>query len=321
MSEELKRPNRVVIALGGNSLGNSAEEEMDAINKAVPFLIELAKMGNEIIITHGNGPQVGMFQNAMRIAHQMAGRFPLIDLTDSVAITQGFIGYHLQQGLVNEIIRQNLPWHVATIITRIEVDKDDPAFTDPEKPIGAFFTPSQVMDMVKEDPSLQFMEDSGRGCRRAVASPEPKRILEAASILNLIDNDFIAIACGGGGIPVAKQEDGTYQSIPCVLDKDLASELLAEDCDAEMLILLTGVEYVSINFGRPDQEDLKNLSVADAERFLAEGQFGKGSMEPKVKAAIRFVKSKPGRVAIIGKLDKAPEAFKGQSGTRFIGPS
>lgn len=311
------KPQRIVVALGGNSLGNSAAEEMDAINEAVPFLIELAKMGNDIIVTHGNGPQVGMFQNAMRVAHHHAERFPTINLTDSVAITEGYIGYHLQQGLSNEIIRQDLPWHVATVLTRIEVDKNDPAFKDPEKPIGAFFTHDQVVEMVKKDPTLHFMEDSGRGYRRAVSSPDPKRILESDSILTLINDGYIVIACGGGGIPVVRQEDGTYKSMPCVLDKDLASEMLAISSHADMLVLLTGVEHVSINFDTPEQQDLTDMTVEEAEKYLAEGQFGKGSMEPKVRAAVKFAKSDPNRVAIIGKLDKAPEALHGKSGTRI----
>ena len=308
---------RIVIALGGNSLGNSAEEEIKAVNSAVPFLLELAKMGHQLVITHGNGPQVGMFQNALRLAHGVATRFPEINLADSVAITEGYIGYHLMQGLQNEIIREGLPWKVAYALTRMEVDPNDPAFEEPDKPIGAFFTPKQVNEMVKQNPTLHFMEDSGRGCRRAVASPVPQKIVDIDAIMSLINAGFITIACGGAGIPVVKEPDGTYRSMPCVLDKDYSSEMLAIACDADLLILLTGVEHVALNFGKPNEIDLTECSVKDALRYLDEGQFGKGSMEPKVRAAVRFVQSKPGREAIIGKLDKAPEAVRGESGTKI----
>ena len=308
---------RIVIALGGNSLGMSADEESAAIDTAVPFLLDLATHGNEIIITHGNGPQVGMFQNAMRIAHDHIEAIPEIDLSDAVAITQGFIGYHLQQELSNEIIRRKLPWQVATVITRIEVNKDDPAFKDPVKPIGRFLSPEEIAEERADEPDARFMEDSGRGCRRAVASPVPLRIVEAPSILNLIDNDFIAIACGGGGIPVTREIDGTYRSISGVLDKDLASALLANDCGAEVLLLLTGVDHVALDYNKMSQIDLAQLSVEDADYYMAQGQFGKGSMEPKVRAALEFVRNYPDRLCIIASLEKAADALAGRSGTRF----
>lgn len=311
----LKRPHRIVIALGGNALGNSTAEEMERIDKAVPSLVGLARLGNEIIITHGNGPQVGMVQNVFEIAHDMNPANPTVDLSDAVALTQGFIGYHLQQGLTNELIREHLPWQVATVVTTIEVDANDPAFEHPEKPIGRFLSDEEIREAKIHDHNLQFMEDSGRGCRRAVASPDPKRIVEADSIVNLIDSGYIAIACGGGGVPVVRDKQGCYHSIPCVLDKDLASELLAEDCDADMLFLLTAVDYVAINFGTPEQRNLKEMTVPEAERYLKEGQFGKGSMKPKVEAAIRFVKSKPGRECVIASLESAPLAMHGKSGT------
>lgn len=310
---------RIVIALGGNSLGNSAEEEIKAVQSAVPFLLELAKMGHQIVVTHGNGPQVGMFQNALRIAHGAATRFPEINLADSVAITEGYIGYHLQQGLQNEIIREGLPWKTATVLTRVEVDPKDPAFGNPDKPIGAFFTPKQVMEMVKQNPTMHFMEDSGRGCRRAVASPVPKKIVDIDAIMTMINAGYITVACGGAGIPVVQNPDGTYKSMPCVLDKDYSSEMLAIACEADLLILLTGVEHVCLNFGKPDQKELTHVTVKEALKYLDEGQFGAGSMEPKMRAAVRFVQSKPGREAIIGKLDKAPEAVRGDSGTRIMG--
>jgi carbamate kinase len=208
------------------------------------------------------------------------------------------------------------PWHVCTIVTEIEVDKDDPAFKNPTKPIGAFLTKEQA-DMAKlEDPSATFVEDSGRGYRRVVASPQPKAIVEKDAILNALDAEFIVIACGGGGIPVY-EEDNALVGVPAVIDKDLAGELLAQDTDADKLILLTAVDYVAVNFGKPDQKNLEDITVEEAEQYVAEGQFGKGSMEPKVKAGIKFAKSRPGRVCIIGSLDKASEIMDGKSGTRI----
>ncbi len=317
MAEPVGRPNRVVVCLGGNALGSTPEELQHCIAETTPALLRLIDLGNEIIITHGNGPQVGWMQKAFAIAHMADPEIPDLPLPDCGAVTQGYIGYYLQQGLENEIRREGKPWHVATVITQIEVDKDDPSFKHPVKPIGEFYTEDQA-DMARLlDPSLIFMEDSGRGYRRAVASPMPLRIIETPSIMNLLDSGYIVLACGGGGIPVVEDEHGLLHGVNAVLDKDLGGEILAEECDADVLFLLTQVNHVSINFGKPDQIDLSDLSVADAKRYLAEGQFGKGSMEPKVEAAVRFAESKPGRVAIIGALERAPEIMRGQSGTHI----
>ena len=318
MPKTLEVPNRVVVALGGNALGDTPEEQIERANNTAKALIGLIEQGNEIIITHGNGPQVGMIQNAFAAAHDAIGT-PAMDLPECGAMSQGYIGYHLQQAIGREMHRRYKRWHVATVVTQIECDPDDPAFQNPTKPIGPFYTEEQAKEIMAEDPSKTFVEDSGRGWRRVVASPEPKKIVEQPSILNLLDNEFIVIACGGGGIPVVRDysDHGVYKGVPAVIDKDLGGELLAEDCKADVLFLLTAVEHVAINFGKPNQENLTDLTADEAERLADEGQFGKGSMEPKVRAAIKFARSLPGRVCIIGALDKAAETMSGLSGTRI----
>ena len=310
---------RVVIALGGNALGDTPEEQIERVRAAAPELLSLIMQGNEIIITHGNGPQVGMIQKAFTYAHQADEKIPMLDLPECGGMSQGYIGYHLQQAIGVALHKAYKRWHVATVVTQTEVDPEDPAFENPTKPIGAFLTEEQAQAEMAAHPEQKYVEDSGRGWRRVVASPEPKKIVEAPSILNLLDNEFIVICTGGGGVPVVRDyaDKGAYKGVAAVIDKDLGGELLAEDCEADVLILLTAVDHVAINFGKPDQVDLEDVTVEEAERYLAEGQFGKGSMEPKVKAGIRFAKSRPGRVCIIGSLDKAGDAMAGKSGTRI----
>ena len=312
------RPDRVVVALGGNALGNTPKEQVEHVDAAAHALLGLIEQGNEIIITHGNGPQVGIIQNAFAAAHDAIGT-PEMDLPECGAMSQGYIGYHLQQAIGREMHRRYKRWHAATVVTQIEVDPEDPAFDNPTKPIGPFLTEEAAKAAMAEDPSKTFVEDSGRGWRRVVASPEPKKIVEAESILNLLDNQFIVIACGGGGIPVVRDwaNKGVYQGVPAVIDKDMAGELLAEDCVAQVLFLLTAVEHVAVNWGTPEQRDLEDISADEAERLADEGQFGKGSMEPKVRAAIKFVRSGKDRVAVIGALEKASETMAGLSGTRI----
>ena len=316
----IENPDRVVIALGGNALGDTPEEQIAKVRAAAPTLLKVIGMGNEIIITHGNGPQVGMIQNAFACANEASnGKYPKIDLPECGAMSQGYIGYHLQQAIGAAMHRNFKRWHVATVVTQIEVDPDDPSFQNPTKPIGAFMTKEQADAELAEHPDWTIVEDSGRGFRRVVASPEPKKIVEAPSILNLLDDEFIVIACGGGGVPVVRDysDKGCYRGVAAVIDKDMAGELLAEDCSADMLVLLTAVDHVAINFGKPDQVDLEDITVDEAREYLAQGQFGKGSMEPKVRAAVKFAESRPGRTCIIGSLDKAAEAISGKSGTRI----
>lgn len=309
--------SRIVIALGGNALGNNPKEQQEMIEAACPSLIGLISQGHEIIISHGNGPQVGMINKAFEIASSVDSSVCPVELMECTAMSQGYIGYHLQKGIKKELRIQHMPWHVASVVTQVVVDKDDPAFKRATKPIGSFLTKKRMEALKESDPTLEFVEDSGRGYRRVVASPKPVDIVERDSILNLLDNEYIVIACGGGGIPVFKNENGDFTGIPAVIDKDFASAKLAEMVDADYLFILTAVDYVAINFGKPDQKELKELTVEEAKKYCEEGQFAPGSMLPKVQAAISFAESKPGRNAVIGSLEKAPLAMVGESGTRL----
>ena len=310
---------RIVIALGGNALGKNLPEQMAAVRRTARAIGDLSAAGLQVVVAHGNGPQVGMINNAFAYAAANDDKTPDMPFPEAGAMSQGYIGYHLQQGIGREMHKRYKRWHAATVVTQIECAPDDPAFKNPTKPIGPFYTEEQAKEFMAEDPSKVFFVESGRGWRRVVASPDPKKIVEADSILNLLDNEFIVIACGGGGIPVVRdyENKGCYKGVPAVIDKDLGGELLAEDCDADVLFLLTAVEHVAINFGKPNQEELEDLTADEAERLADEGQFGKGSMEPKVRAAIKFARSRKGRTCIIGALDKAAETMAGLSGTRI----
>ena len=306
---------RIVIALGGNALGNTPEEQIAKINEAAPSLVGLIKQGHEIIVSHGNGPQVGMIKLGLDTAaekNDKAARFPLPECT---ALSQGYIGYHLQNGILRELRKEDMPWHVATVITQMEVDKNDPAFENPTKPIGAFYSQEEAKRMMEQNPAMVLKEDAGRGWRQMVASPKPVDIVEKDSILNLLDHEFIVIACGGGGIPVVSVGDGDYEGVAAVIDKDFASAKLAELVDADYFFILTAVDRVCINFGKPDQRELKELTVQEAEKLANQGHFAPGSMLPKVQAAMSFASSKSGRRAVIASLEKAPQAISGESGT------
>lgn len=306
---------RAVIALGGNALGKTPEEQKAKVRQAVKSLIEVIKQGNEIIISHGNGPQVGMINLAFKEAAKQNEKVVPMELPECTAMSQGYIGYHLQNALQEEILKQQKPWHVASVVTQIEVDKNDPAFQNPTKPIGEFYTKEEAETMMAADSSLKMVEDAKRGYRRIVASPKPVKILERASVESMLDHKFIVVTCGGGGIPVVKNDDGSYSGVPAVIDKDFASGLLAEAVSADYLIILTAVDRVAVNFGTPEQVDLEKMTVAEAVKYAEEGQFSKGSMLPKVEAAISFVKGGKDRRALIGSLEKAPLVIKGESGT------
>lgn len=309
--------SRIVIALGGNALGKTAKEQEEMIKNATPSLIGLIAKGNEIIISHGNGPQVGMIKLAFGVASEHSDKVSNFELPECTAMSQGYIGYHLQKGILRELQIAGMPWHVATVVTQIEVDKHDPAFLNPTKPIGGFYTKEQADKIMKENDKLVFKEDSGRGFRQLVASPKPIGIVEKDSILNLLDQEFIVIACGGGGIPVVKDEEGYYQGVDAVIDKDFASSKLAEMVNADYLFILTAVDQVAIKFGTPDQINLSDITVEEARKYVGEGHFAPGSMLPKVEAAIQFAESKKGRIAVIGSLEKAVEAMEGNSGTKI----
>ena len=307
--------SRIVIALGGNALGNNPQEQRERIAASAPSLVGLISLGHEIILSHGNGPQVGAISLAFDTASRHTERVTPMDLPECTAMSQGYIGYHLQQGIDRELRAQRMPWHVATVVTQVEVAADDPAFATPTKPIGGFYDEEAARDLMAKDPGLVMAEDAGRGWRRMVASPRPLGIPERDSVLNLLDHEFIVIACGGGGIPVVRDESGGYRGVPAVVDKDFASARLAEAVGADYLFILTAVDKVAVNWGRPDQKELDDLDADTARRYIAEGHFGAGSMLPKVQAAVEFADSGAGRRAVICSLDKAPLAMTGRGGT------
>lgn len=307
--------SRVVIALGGNALGNDAREQQEKIKNAAPSLVGLIDQGYDIVVSHGNGPQVGMINLAFSEAKKQNSRIPDMELPECTAMSQGYIGYHLQKGIQKELRDRGMPWTVATMVTQMVVDPEDEAFRNPTKPIGAFYTEEEAELLSARNPGAVYQEDSGRGWRQMVPSPKPVDIVEKNSIKNLLDNDFVVIACGGGGIPVIRKGEGDYEGIQAVIDKDFASAKLAELVDAEYLFILTAVDRVMLNYGKPNQRAVERMTADEAERYCREGHFAAGSMLPKVKAAIDFARSRKGRKAIIASLEKANEAIRGESGT------
>lgn len=307
--------SRIVIALGGNALGNTARQQQEKIGQAAPALVNLIKQGNEIIVSHGNGPQVGMINLAFDEGSKTDARIAKMELPECTAMSQGYIGYHLQKGITDEVRKEGKSWKTATVVTQVLVDPKDPAFAHPTKPIGAFYDGATAAKLMKEHPGVTFVEDAGRGWRQVVASPKPVDIVEKDSIRSLLDDDFIVIACGGGGVPVIQDKDGDLRGVSAVIDKDFSAAKLAELMDAEYLFILTAVDHVAINYGKPDQKELSEMSLAEAEHYCAEGQFAAGSMLPKVQAAMNFVRSGNNRKAIIASLEKAPDAIQGSSGT------
>ncbi len=307
---------RVVIALGGNALGKNASEQKEKIDAAVPSLIDLIEAGHEIILSHGNGPQVGAIHLAFDTASQIGAEVPHMRLTECTAMSQGYIGYHLQQGLYHELRRRHMPWQVVSVVTQVVVDPQDPAFEKPSKPIGAFYDEETAHRMMQENKGLHMTEDAGRGWRQVVSSPKPLEIVEDQPIRTLLGHDYIVIACGGGGIPVVR-ENGELRGVDAVIDKDFASAKLAEVVDADYLMILTAVEHVMIHYGQPDEEELSDISVREAETYMNAGEFAPGSMLPKVEAAVAFAKTGKHRCAIIASLNRAADAIAGKSGTRI----
>ncbi len=303
---------KVVIALGGNALGNDIDEQKEAVAATAKVIVDLAEQGLDIIVTHGNGPQVGMIQNAMDNLAVTNEKYKQIPLPTSVAMSQGYIGIDLQNAIKYELYERNIDGKVSTILSQVEVDKGDPAFKNPTKPIGRFLSKEEAEEM--EAKGIRCMEDAGRGYRIVVASPMPKRIRELETIKSLVKAGHIVITCGGGGIPVVN-ENGKLVGCNAVIDKDNASSLLASELGADFLVILTAVEKVAINFGKENQEWLSDLTVEQAEKYIAEDQFAKGSMLPKVEAAIRFAKSGEGRSTLITLLEKAADGIAGKTGT------
>ena len=306
---------KIVIALGGNALGNTPAEQLELVRQTAKPIVDLIEEGNQVVIAHGNGPQVGMINLGMSTAAEAGAIKSDMPFPECGAMSQGYIGYHLQKGITREVRRAGKPWKTATVVTQVVVDGQDPAFRNPTKPIGGFYDGKTAAKLMKENPGVTFVEDAGRGWRQVVASPKPLDIVEKDSIRSLLDDDFIVIACGGGGVPVIRDKDGDLHGVSAVIDKDFSAAKLAELVDAEYLFILTAVDHVAINYGTPEQKELWEMSLSDAERYCAEGQFAPGSMLPKVQAAMSFVKSGKGRKAIIASLEKAPDAIRGESGT------
>lgn len=304
--------SKFVVALGGNALGKSPAEQLELVKNTASSLIGLISAGNEVVISHGNGPQVGQINLGMSYAaeHGQIAAFPF---PECGAMSQGYIGYHLQQSLQNELRKRGMTKDVATIVTQIVVDSADTAFQNPTKPIGAFYTREEA-DSIAEDKGYIFKEDAGRGWRQVVPSPTPKRIVELNSIKTLIEANELVIAGGGGGVPVVETEEG-LKGVPAVIDKDRSSALLADNVGADKLIILTAVDYVAINFNKPDQKNLEDISVEEAKKYIDEGQFAAGSMLPKVQACMSFVEGHPEREAIITSLSGLDAALAGQLGT------
>ena len=304
---------RIVVALGGNALGKTPREQLSLVRETARPLADLVEKGYELVIGHGNGPQVGMINLAMEYSSQRGGGTPFMPFPECGAMTQGYIGYHLQQALQEELRRRSIAKPVVTLVTQVVVDENDPGFQHPTKPVGSFYTRDQAEKMAANK-GFTFVEDAGRGYRRVVPSPIPKRIVEIDVVKKLVDSGVIVITVGGGGIPVAETELG-LKGVAAVIDKDRASALLARDLKADRLIILTAVDRVCVNFGKPDQLALAEMDLDDCERYIAEGQFAPGSMLPKVESCLDFVRATEGGTALITSLARAADALEGKTGT------
>ena len=304
---------RIVVALGGNALGRTPTEQLSLVRETARPLVDLVEKGYALVIGHGNGPQVGMINLAMEYSAQKGGGTPFMPFPECGAMTQGYIGYHLQLALQEELRRRGIRKEVVTLVTQVVVDENDPGFQHPTKPVGCFYTRDQAEKMAANK-GLAFMEDAGRGYRRVVPSPMPRRIVELNVVDQLVKSGVIVITVGGGGIPVIETGRG-LQGVSAVIDKDRASSLLARDLHADRLIILTAVDRVCVNFGKPDQRELAEMSIADCQRYIAEGQFAPGSMLPKVEACLDYVRGNPEGEALITSLVRAADALEGKTGT------
>ena len=303
---------RIVIALGGNALGNNLPEQMQAVKHTSRAIADLIEAGNEVVIAHGNGPQVGMINLGMGTAAEAKAIKSDMPFPECGAMSQGYIGYHLQNAIGNELAARGMVKDVATVVTQVLVDENDPAFKNPTKPIGSFYD-KETADRIAAEKGYTMVEDAGRGYRQVVPSPKPIDVIEKNTVNALINSGCVVITVGGGGIPVVRREGKLYGT-PAVIDKDFASAKLAELVKADALVILTAVDRVAINWGKPNQESLNEMTVAQAEQYCTEGHFAPGSMLPKVKAAISFAQT--GGEAIIASLENAAAALRGESGTK-----
>lgn len=310
---------KVVIALGGNALeeansSHTAEAQLEVVKRTSEVIADIKCIfGYELAIAHGNGPQVGRLLLATEAASELT---PAMPLNVCIAMTQGYIGFHIQKGLTHALAKRNRILPVVSLITQVVVDKNDPAFLNPTKPIGPFYSEEEAQKLIAEK-EFCMREDAGRGWRRVVASPMPQRIVEIHSVKELWDSTIV-ITVGGGGIPVIEKEDGSLEGVAAVIDKDLAAEKMAEEVGADILLILTGVEKVSLNYQKPNQKEMVRMTVRECEQYIAEGHFAPGSMLPKIQAAMMFAKSGPNRQTIITSLNRAVEALKGETGTVIV---
>jgi carbamate kinase len=305
---------KIVIALGGNALGNTPEEQLELVARTAKPIVDLIEQGNQVVIAHGNGPQVGMINLGMSSAAQANVIRASMPFPECAAMSQGYIGFHLQNRIGNELAARGLKKEIVTLVTQVLVNEDDPGFSNPTKPIGSFYSREDA-ERIEAEKGYRMVEDGGRGYRRVVPSPKPVDVIEKETVAELMESGSIVITVGGGGIPVIRKE-GKLEGIAAVIDKDFASAKLAELIHADMLFILTAVDRVAINWGKPDQKALSQMTIREAEQYCREGHFAPGSMLPKVQAAVSFAKT--GGTATIASLDKAVLALKGISGTRII---
>ena len=302
----------VVVALGGNALGNTPAEQLELVKNTASHIVDMVNDGVNVVVTHGNGPQVGMINNAFDVASKdPSAKVPAMPFPECGAMSQGYIGYHLQNAIGNELAARGLQKDVATVVTQVLVDENDPAFRKPTKPVGAFYDKATA-ERIAAEKGYTMVEDAGRGYRQVVPSPKPVDVIEKNTVRALINGGCVVITVGGGGIPVVRR-DGKLYGTPAVIDKDFASAKLAELVQADALVILTAVDRVCINWGKPDQKSLAEMTVAEAERYCEEGHFAPGSMLPKVRAAVSFAKT--GGQAIIASLAQAGAAVRGEAGT------
>ena len=307
---------KIVIALGGNALGKTPEEQLELVKETALQIVKIVEAGNEVVVVHGNGPQVGMINLAFDNSYQNDAGTPLMPFAECGAMSQGYIGYHLQQTITDELNKKNIDKNCVTVITQVEVDPEDPAFDNPTKPVGMFYTKEQAMEIEKEK-GYTFVEDSGRGYRRVVPSPKPIDIVEKEVIREMISDGQIVITCGGGGIPVRMDDEDGYEGVDAVIDKDFAACKLAKIIDADVLLILTAVSKVCIGYNTPNQRELDVVTLEEAKKYISNNEFAKGSMLPKVEACMDFVSSSNG-VAIISALKDGLRALNNETGTRIV---
>lgn len=304
---------KIVVALGGNALGKSPQEQLELVKNTAKSLVGLITKGHEIVISHGNGPQVGSINLGLNYAaeHDQGPAFPFAECG---AMSQAYIGYQLQESLQNELHSMGIDKQVVTLVTQVEVDEGDPAFNSPSKPIGLFYTKEEA-NRIQQEKGYQFVEDAGRGYRRVVPSPQPISIIELESIKTLVENDTLVIAAGGGGIPVIREQHDSFKGIDAVIDKDKTSALLGADIHCDQLIILTAIDYVYINYHTDQQQALKTTNIDTLKTYIEEEQFDKGSMLPKIESAISFIENNPNGSVLITSLNQLDAALEGKIGT------